>query len=249
METSKIIRIAVYTVAVYAVTIILQIYQPTTGGYFNLGESVIYVAAIIEGPIVAAIAGGVGAALADLSTGYAVFAPATLVIKFTEGYVAGWLIHRFRHKFMKYKLELAGAVGGLYTLLLIVFAYYYWSGSVSIGPSEYLGIQLPSLALNIPLMIWIIIAVLLGGLIVYVLARRMLSSWEPVALLLAGLLMVLGYFLYEYFVSNPISGRPAAEAIYEVPVNIGQAVIGAVIAVPVASWIRRAGYSESTTTT
>lgn len=249
METGKIIRIAVYTVAVYTVTIILQVYQPATGGYFNLGESVIYAAAILEGPIVAAIAGGVGAALADLSTGYAVFAPATLVIKFTEGYLAGWLIHRFRPRFTRYKLELAGIVGGLYTLLLVVFAYYYWSGSIYIGPSEYLGAEVSAPLVSVPLIIWVMVAVLLGGLLTYVLVRRILTSWEPVALVLSGLLMVLGYFLYEYFVSNPFSGRPAAEAIYEVPVNIGQAVIGASTAVPLASWIRRAGYGGSTTTT
>ena len=94
MKSRTLIEIIVYIVAVYVATIALQIYQPATGGYFNLGEAVIYIAAMLSSPLVAGIAGGVGASLADLSTGYGIFAPATLVIKFTEGYVAGYLVKK-----------------------------------------------------------------------------------------------------------------------------------------------------------
>ena len=62
--------------------------------------------------------------------------------------------------------------------------------------------------------------------------------------MIAGLIMVTGYFLYEYFVSNPLTGREPLAAVAEIPVNIGQAVIGASIALPVVVFLRRAGYVE-----
>ncbi len=244
MNRRELVITSIYIVAVYAATIILQIYQPATGGYFNLGEAVIYIAAILHGPLVAGIAGGVGASLADLSTGYSIFAPATLVIKFTEGYVAGYLVSRYKGLFTRHRELLAGLVGGLYTALLIFFAVVYWSGTIFIGPEQVLSQPFPSMSVNIPLIAWIIVAVVLGSLFTWVLARKYATSWEPVALLLAGLVMVTGYFLYEYFISNPLTGRPSFEAVFEVPVNIGQALIGTILAVPIAGWLRRAGYSS-----
>jgi len=74
--TLRIINIVVFTVLVYSATVALQIYQPVTGGHFNPGESMIYPAALLTEPIVAAFAGGIGTALANISTGYGLFAPA-----------------------------------------------------------------------------------------------------------------------------------------------------------------------------
>lgn len=61
-------------------TMVLQIPSPT-GGYMNLGDAVVILGAWLLGPVYGAVAGGVGPALADLLSGYAVYVPATLVIK------------------------------------------------------------------------------------------------------------------------------------------------------------------------
>lgn len=59
-------------------------------GYFNLGDAVIIMVAVIFGKEAGALAGGIGSALADISfPGYAFFAPITLVVKGIEGYVVG----------------------------------------------------------------------------------------------------------------------------------------------------------------
>ncbi|RLG80556.1 MAG: hypothetical protein DRO13_03475 [Thermoprotei archaeon] len=236
-----VVDLAIFTVAVYAVTVAVQVYQPATGGYFNLGEAVIYLAALLRGPLVAGVAGGVGASIADLSTGYSIFAPGTLVIKFIEGVAAGLLVAKLGRKVKPFY---GFIVGALYTVLLLVFAVYYWAGKVYFGPEAYFGIGLPSLELVIPLPVWIAISVVVGGAIAYVLAKRFVQSSEALLLLIAGLLMVMGYFLYEYYVSNPLTGRPPEAAIAEVPINIGQAVIGVSVAIPLAGWLRRAGYAE-----
>ncbi|OYT40176.1 MAG: hypothetical protein B6U89_02945 [Desulfurococcales archaeon ex4484_58] len=243
-----IVDAIVFTVAVYVVTVAIQIYQPTTGGYFNLGESVIYLAALLRGPWIAGFAGGVGAALADVSTGYGIFAPGTLIIKFIEGLVAGFLVEHFR--------KTSGAilsivVGGVYTILLLVFAMYYWVGEVFFGPETYLAWNITetfgSTTIYLPLTLWIILALVIGSATTYVLFKKYIHQSEALLLLVAGSLMVLGYFLYEYYISNPLMGIPSINALAEIPINIGQAVIGASIAIPVAGWLRRAGYGKQST--
>ncbi len=61
-------------------TMVLQVPSPT-GGYMNLGDTVVILGAWLLGPVYGAVAGGVGPAMADLLSGYAVYVPATLVIK------------------------------------------------------------------------------------------------------------------------------------------------------------------------
>lgn len=61
-------------------TMVLQIPSPT-GGYLNLGDTVVVLGAWMLGPVYGAVAGGVGPAMADLLSGYAVYVPGTLVIK------------------------------------------------------------------------------------------------------------------------------------------------------------------------
>ncbi|HEY8415189.1 MAG TPA: ECF transporter S component [Thermaerobacter sp.] len=81
-------------VAIVAVaTIVIQVPMPGTQGYVNIGDAALFVIALMFGPRHGLVAGGVGSALADLLTGYAHWAPWTLVIKGTEGWIAGRLGH------------------------------------------------------------------------------------------------------------------------------------------------------------
>ncbi len=60
----------------------LIIHIPTvTKGYVNLGDCIVNISAWVLGPAYAAASAGIGSALADIISGYAVYAPATLVIK------------------------------------------------------------------------------------------------------------------------------------------------------------------------
>jgi uncharacterized membrane protein len=90
MKTQTVAASAVFIALTFAVTRFTVIPIPATKGFFNLGEVVIYLAAILLGPVVGLLAGGLGSALADL-TAAPQFAPFTLVIKGIEGYVVGRL--------------------------------------------------------------------------------------------------------------------------------------------------------------
>jgi len=94
----------------------------------------IYLVALLTEPIVTAFAGGVGAALADISTGYGLFAPGTLVIKFAEGCIAEYLVKRFGKV---YGLFYSMLVGGSLTAGLLLFGIFFYSGEVYVGPGEW----------------------------------------------------------------------------------------------------------------
>ena len=71
-------------------TMVLVIPSPT-GGYMNLGDTIVLLGAYLLGPLYGAAAGGLGAAMADLMAGYGMYVPATLVIKGVMGLLAGGL--------------------------------------------------------------------------------------------------------------------------------------------------------------
>lgn len=78
-------------------TMVLRVPSPT-GGYMNLGDTVVLLGAYLLGPLYGAAAGGIGSMMADILSGYAVYAPATLVIKAIMALVAGWLYRALREK-------------------------------------------------------------------------------------------------------------------------------------------------------
>lgn len=93
MKARDLAAAALFIALVFVVTRYTLIPIPATRGYFNLGEVVIYLAAILFGPVVGALAGGLGSALADLVAAPQ-YAPFTLVIKGVEGFIVGRLAGR-----------------------------------------------------------------------------------------------------------------------------------------------------------
>ena len=78
-------------------TMVLQVPSPT-GGYMNLGDTVVILGAWLLGPVYGAVAGGVGPAMADLLSGYAVYVPATLAIKAVMALTAALLYRGLRKR-------------------------------------------------------------------------------------------------------------------------------------------------------
>ncbi|MDI6601458.1 MAG: ECF transporter S component [Thermoanaerobacteraceae bacterium] len=72
-------------------TMVIKIPTFATQGYVNVGDGFIILSAYLFGPAMGFIAGGIGSALADVLSGYAIWAPWTLVIKGLMGVIAGFL--------------------------------------------------------------------------------------------------------------------------------------------------------------
>jgi uncharacterized membrane protein len=92
-------------------TLLIQIPIPATDGFFNIGDGVIMVAALTFGPLVGAVAGGIGAATADLIGGWYVYVIPTLIIKGVEGFLSGWIIRRSKNQSLQ-KVIFAWFIGG-----------------------------------------------------------------------------------------------------------------------------------------
>ena len=73
---------------------LLSIPLPSGYGYVNLGDAGVFLCACLLPGGLGALAAGVGAALADLILGWAVYAPVTLLIKGLTALLAGFAFRR-----------------------------------------------------------------------------------------------------------------------------------------------------------
>lgn len=89
---TQISVMAVMSALVAVGTLIIRIPNPM-GGYFNVGDVMIFVAALTFNPIVGGVAGGLGSAIADI-IGFPLFAIPTLIIKGIEGLLAGLISNK-----------------------------------------------------------------------------------------------------------------------------------------------------------
>ncbi len=103
---------AVMTASTAALTMVISVPFPPTRGYFNLGDAMVMLSGLLFGARIGGFAGGVGSALADAFSGYPYYAPLTLLVKGTEGFLTGVL--GCGKKFsMKVTAVLAGAIAML----------------------------------------------------------------------------------------------------------------------------------------
>lgn len=94
--TKKLVQNALMIALVFIITYLpfLHIPSPIAGGYYNIGDAAIMVAAILLGRKTGLLAGAIGSALADIATLSFIYAPATLIIKGIEGFIIGAIARR-----------------------------------------------------------------------------------------------------------------------------------------------------------
>lgn len=116
MSIGDFTKIAVFTALAAVLTMFPQVPTPI-GGYVHFGDSIIYIASIILGPVPGAVVGAVGHALADILTGHAIFALPTFIIKGIMGFAIGRITYGkadFKHI----------AVAGVFALITVTFGYF-----------------------------------------------------------------------------------------------------------------------------
>lgn len=79
LKTSRVCVTGIFTALVFVVTAYLHI--PTINGYIHVGDGIIYLSACILPWQYAMFVGAGGAMLADCLTGFAIWAPGSVVIK------------------------------------------------------------------------------------------------------------------------------------------------------------------------
>jgi uncharacterized membrane protein len=241
VKTRTIAATAVFTAFEAAVTTAFVIYIPATKGYFNIGEIMVYIIAMLMGPYVGAFAGGVGSAISDVILAPQ-YAPGTLVIKGLEGLIVGYLTNLrlaglTRRKWVAISGVLGFVLGGLVAFLGVSFL----SGDQTIylgfssGPTTPIGPQF-SAEFFVPPVLWVVLGVVAFLLVLAAGIRADEKlGWTIFAILLGGSEMVLGYFLFESIGLQ----LGFVTASVEVPINAGQVLVGLMVSVPVVRSYRR----------
>ena len=111
LNTRQVAAIGVMGALATIATMMFAFPIPATSGYFNLGDSIVIITSLTFGPLVGALAGGLGSGLADLLGGWYNWVIFTTVIKGAEGYVTGHLAGNPDTRTMK-KTVIAWLVGG-----------------------------------------------------------------------------------------------------------------------------------------
>ena len=147
---SKNVRRITYTAIaaaiIFVITRLIVIPIGTGGAYLNFGDIAIYMTAYLLGGPIAAAAAAVGSGLADLTTGFLVYAPATFVVKGLMGLVAGLLLRKKNFGLFAAACVLGGAIMalgyGLYETAVFgfptavtnaTFNLIQWGGGVAVS--------------------------------------------------------------------------------------------------------------------
>ena len=127
-HTTSLVLCAMFTVLVYLFTMINVNPFGLPGGLVHLGNIPVFIGAIIFGKRVGAISAGIGMALFDVLSPYAIWAPYTLVIGLAMGYAVG-LVTQKHKRFPFYILAMIVAaavkVAGYYVAEGIIYGNWY----------------------------------------------------------------------------------------------------------------------------
>lgn len=124
-DVVKIVMCALFAALACVATLVIQIPSPMNG-FVNMGDCIVLLGAFLLGPIYGAAAGGIGSMLADIISGYAHYAPATLIIKALMGLVAG-IIFKKLHKKEK---VVASVAGGIVAEIIMVLGYFCYAAVI-----------------------------------------------------------------------------------------------------------------------
>lgn len=131
-KTRTVVLAALMAALACVATMLIKIPSPMKG-YLNLGDCVVLAAGWLLPGGYGFFAAGLGSALADLFSGYVIYAPATFVIKGAMAVIA-FACLKLRHKGMG-KLP-SQLIGGVLAEITMVGGYYIFEGFLyGFGPS------------------------------------------------------------------------------------------------------------------
>ncbi len=124
MKTKKIVLSALLASLVCVATMLIKIPSPLKG-YLNLGDCVVLLSGWVLSPVYGFLTAGIGSALADIFSGYIIYAPATFVIK---GLMA--LVAYFTCRVISGKSNniISRIISGTLAEILMVGGYFVFEG-------------------------------------------------------------------------------------------------------------------------
>ena len=131
-KTKQLATASLIAALVCVATMVIKIPSPLKG-YINLGDCVVLLSGWMLSPEYAFLAAGIGSALADLFSGYLVYAPATFIIK---GLMALIALYGFKLLNKKFGNIVCRISSGIVAEIIMVLGYYVFEGFMyGFGPS------------------------------------------------------------------------------------------------------------------
>ena len=122
--TQKIVISSLFAALICVATMLIKIPSPLKG-YINLGDGIVLLAAWVLPLPYGLVAAGLGSALADLFSGYVVYAPATFVIKALMA-VAAYFCYKLFSK--KAKPTMSRILSGILAEIVMILGYFLFEG-------------------------------------------------------------------------------------------------------------------------
>lgn len=122
--TKRIVIAAMLAALICVSTMIIKIPSPLKG-YLNLGDGVVLLAGWLLTPVYGFLAAGLGSALADLFSGYVVYAPATFLIKGLMALVAFYGVKLLRNKIGTLPSRM---IAGIVAEGVMILGYFVFEG-------------------------------------------------------------------------------------------------------------------------
>ena len=123
-KTRKIVFSAMMAALACVATMIIKIPSPLKG-YFNLGDCIVLLCGWLLGPVYGFFSAGIGSAMADIFSGYAVYEPATFVIK---GFMTLISFGCYELIAKKAKIITARVISGTLSEIIMVLGYFIFEG-------------------------------------------------------------------------------------------------------------------------
>lgn len=163
MKTKKLVMAALLAALTCVTTMIITVPSPLKG-YLNLGDSIVLLSGWLLSPAYGFLAAGLGSAMADIFSGYVIYAPATFVIKGLMAFVA-CIGFKSLSKFMNNRLS--RIISGAAAEVLMVVGYFIFEG--------FMYGFLPS-AVNIPAnSVQGVAGLILGSVLIRIFAKNKIS--------------------------------------------------------------------------
>ena len=170
-------RAALFCALTTVATLMIRIPIPGTG-YVNPGDAIVLLSGFLLGPVYGAAAAGIGSGIADLVSGYVIYAPATTVIKAFCAFCAAALF-----RLLETHNNRTGAPIGKYIVPNMVFSgiiseltmtagYFLYEGLVVLRGSGDLNVSFAGAAAGIPFnLLQGVCGIVLAGVLYPVLKR------------------------------------------------------------------------------
>jgi uncharacterized membrane protein len=152
-ETKRLVTAALFAAMTCVATMVIKVPSPLNG-YLNLGDCIVLLAGWMLSPLYGFLAAGIGSALADVLSGYVMYAPATFIIKGMMA-LSVCLLHKVISKKKANLLPIF--ISGIAAEFIMVFGYFAFEGLIYGFPES--AVNMPAniiqgiagLALGIPL--------------------------------------------------------------------------------------------------